>query len=248
MRRLTLLVLASLLTLTACTADPAVRDAQDHLDQVADQLKAFDPWVPEDVGYYLTQDEEYLTVYDVSGDGRDDPGRVRIKVRGRDRTPRGPMAPADVVPPGASVSLCFDLEVMLQHPVRNDARVTEADRRVNVTEIDCPEGKPGVFRPPAGLPAQTYPWLQKHLPTTLDLEAARRAVRALNLDPRIRQDVAVFDGKIGIALREPDGDCLFARVWPSTVQVWSPWRSWAAPMSPSERACSAAQAASGYSY
>ncbi|MFI6738389.1 hypothetical protein ACIBI9_36160 [Nonomuraea sp. NPDC050451] len=245
MHRLTLLALASLLTLTACTADPAVQDAQDHLDQIADLLTGFDPWVPEDVGYYLTRDEEYVTVYDVSSG---DPRRVRIKVRGKDRTPRPPVHSPGVSSPAVSVSLCFDLEVVLFHPVAKDARVTKDDRRVSVTEIDCPEGRPRVFRPPAALPAQTHPWLKKHLLTTLDLGAARRAVRGLNLDPRIRQDVAEFDGKIGIALQEPDGGCLFARVWPPTVQVWSPWRPWAPPVLPAERACSAAQAASGYSY
>ncbi|MEU4703257.1 hypothetical protein [Nonomuraea dietziae] len=249
MRRLTLFVLASLFTLTACAADPAVQDARDHVDRVADLLTGFDPWVAEDVGYYLTQEEkEHLTVLDVSGDGREDPGRVRIKVRGKDRTTRPPMASPGVSLPAVAVFLCFDLEVVAHRPVTDHVRPTKADRRVNVTQVGCPEGSPRRFRPPAVLPARTDSWLKKHLPTTFDLGAARRAVRGLNLDPRIRQDVAEFDGKIGIALQEPDGDCLFARVWPSTVQVWSPWRPWAPPVLPAERACSAAQAASGYSY
>ncbi|NRQ33417.1 hypothetical protein HII36_16405 [Nonomuraea sp. NN258] len=251
MRRLTLLALVSSLALTACAADPAVQDAHDRLDLVADQLTGYDPWIPEDVGYHLTRDEEYVTVLDVSGDGRGDPGRVRIRVRGRDRTPQPPRRPEDVPAtpsPAAVVFLCFELKVL--QPMWGDrSPVRKPDRRVDVTEIDCPAKiPPRTFRPPAVLPAHTDAWLKKHLPTTLDLDAARRAVQGLDLDPRIRQDVAEHDGRIGVALRMPDGGCLFARVWPSIVQVWSPWRPWAPPVLPAERACSAAQAASGYSY
>ncbi|MGN9780281.1 hypothetical protein ACTMTF_02560 [Nonomuraea sp. ZG12] len=248
MRRFTLLVLASLLTLAACVTDPAVRDARDHVDRVADQLTGYDLWIAEDVGYHLTREEEYVTVLDVSGDGDGDPGRVRIKVRGKDRTPRPPTGSSDTPSPPEVVFLCFDLKVI--QPARaGHRRVRKTDRKVDVTEIDCPESAPPRgFRPPATLPAETSSWLKKNLPTTLDLDAARRAVRGLRLDPRIRQDIAEHDGRIGIALREPDGTCLFAQVWPTTVQVWSPWRSWAPPVLPAERACSAAQAASGYSY
>jgi hypothetical protein len=247
-RRLTLFVLASLLTLTACATDPAVQDARDHVDRITDQLTGYDPWIPEDVGYYLTREEEHVTVLDVSGDGHRDPGRVRIKVRGKDRTPPPPMGPSDAPSPVGVVFLCFDLTV-IQRARADHSRVRDTDRRVNVAEIDCPESAPSrSFRPPATLPAQTNSWLRKHLPTTLDLDAARRAVRGLDLDPRIRQDIAEHDGKLGIALREPDGDCLFARVWPTTVQVWSPWRPWAPPALPVERACGAAQAAAGYSF
>ncbi|GAA3467571.1 hypothetical protein GCM10018965_021240 [Nonomuraea roseola] len=71
-----------------------------------------DPWVAEDVGYYLTQEEEeHLTVLDVSGDGREDPGRVRIKVRGKDRTTRSPMASPGVSLPAVVVFPCFDLSL-----------------------------------------------------------------------------------------------------------------------------------------
>ncbi|WP_329082054.1 hypothetical protein [Streptosporangium sp. NBC_01469] len=248
MRRLTPLVLASLLTLTGCATAPAVRDAREHADRIADQLKGYDPWIAEDVGYHLSREEEYLTVLDVSGDGHDDPGRVRIRVRGKDRTPQPPIGPADTPSPAAVVFVCFDLEVV--KPARaNHIKARKEDWRVNITEIDCPKSTPRrSFRPPARLPAQTHAWLKKHLSTALDLDAARRAVRGLHLDPRIRQDVAAYDGKIGIALRAPDGDCLFAQVWLDIVQVWSPWRPWAPPALPAERACSAAQAASGYSY
>ncbi|MGJ6969045.1 hypothetical protein ACSDR0_44840 [Streptosporangium sp. G11] len=237
-----------MLTLTGCAADPAVRDAREHADRIADQLKGYDPWVAEDVGYHLTREEEYLTVLDVSGDGHDDPGRVRIRVRGKDRTPRPPLGPADTPSPAVVVFVCFNLEVIEPAPA-NHIKAREEDRSVTITEINCPKDVPWrTFRPPARLPAQTDSWLKKHLPTTLDLDAARRAVKGLDLDPRIRQDVAAYDGKIGIALREPDGDCLFAQVWPNIVQVWSPWHSWAPPVLPAERACSAAQAANGYSY
>jgi hypothetical protein len=211
-------------------------------------LTGYDPWVAEDVGYYLTRKEKYVTVLDVSGDGHGDPGRVRIKVRGKDRTPRPPIGPSDTPAPAVLVFLCFDLKV-IQSARADHSRVRKTGRRVNVTEIDCPESAPPrSFRPPATLPARTTSWLKKHLLATLDLDVARRAVRDLDLDPRIRQDIAEHDGKIGIALREPDGDCLFARVWPTTVQIWSPWRPWAPPALSAERTCSAAQAASGYSY
>lgn len=119
------------------------------------------PWVSEEVGYRLTQDGN-LAVFDVTGDGPDEPGRVRIRVRGTDHTRS--------THPRASIS--------------------------------------------------TRP---------------------------AKQEVAEFDGAIGIALREPDGDCLFARVWHDVVEVWRPW-TWTPPVVPAERVCSAAQAASGYSY
>lgn len=248
MRRLTLLALAVLLSLTACATDPAVRDAHDRADRVADLLKGVDPWVSEEVGYRLTQ-EANVAVFDVWGDGPGVPGRVRIGVRGIDRdfTPEGftPGSPAsERSTPAAEVFLCFEVEVTYRSK-QDRSRAGLRDRWTDVTEVDCPEGRPRSFRPPAALPAGTLERLKERLPTILDLEAARRAVRGLDLDPRIRQDVAVVGDRIGIALKEPDGDCLLARVWPYLVQVWSPWR-WTPPVVPAERACSAAQAASGY--
>lgn len=249
-RRFTYLVLASLLSLSACAADPAIQDAQGHVDQVTDLLTGFDPWIAEDVGYYLTRFEENVMVLDVSGNGRDDPGRVRIKVRGRDRTPRPPMVPSATPTPRAVVILCFDLAVI--QPARVDQlplRERKLHRRVDVTEIDCPaSAPPRSFRLPARLPAHTDSWLKKHPPTADDLDDARSVVWGLDLDPRIRTDVAEHDGTIGVAFQEPDGNCLFARVWSTYVQVWSPWRPWMPPVVPAERACSAAQAASGYVY
>jgi hypothetical protein len=70
------LVLASSLTLTACVTDPAVGDARDHVDRVADQLTGYDLWIAEDVGDYLTREEPDVMVLDVSGDGHGEPGRV----------------------------------------------------------------------------------------------------------------------------------------------------------------------------
>ncbi|GGO81308.1 hypothetical protein GCM10012289_69980 [Nonomuraea cavernae] len=242
MVRLTFLALASLLSLTACAADAAAQDAREQVDRVAELLKGVDPWVSEDVGHRLTQDGN-LAVFDVSGDGPDDPGRVRIRVRGTDRAFHPP-APG-VSSPAAVAFLCFDVEVIYRSKL-DRSRAGIRDRRVTVTEVACPEGRPRSFRPPAELPDRTSTWLKKHLPTTLDVDAARQAVRGLDLDPRIRQDITEFDDKIGIALREPDGDCLLARVWPNVVQVWRPW-TWTPPVLPAERVCSAAQAASGYS-
>ncbi|MFI9848612.1 hypothetical protein ACIHFD_67240 [Nonomuraea sp. NPDC051941] len=243
MRRLIPMALACLILLTACAADPAVQDARDHAARVAETLKGIDPWVSDDVGYRLTQDGN-LAVLDISEDGPEEPGRARIRVRGRDRTLQPPIPGRSS--PAAVVFLCFDIEVTYRLKL-DRSRAGLRDRQATVSEVSCPESRPLSFPAPATIPDQASTWLKSHLPTTLDLDAARQAVRGLDLDPRIRQDVAEADGKIGIALREPDGHCLFARVWPDIVQVWRPW-TWTPPVLPAERACSAAQAASGYSY
>lgn len=146
------------------------------------------------------------------------------------------------------VVICFDLEVIAL-PKADRSLLRKPRRKVNVTEIDCPASTPPrSFRRPATLSANTESWLKKHLPTTADLDSTRRALRELNLDPRIRQDIGKYHGKIGVALRVPDGSCLFARSGADGVQVWSPWRPWMPPVLPAERACTADQAASGYTF
>ncbi|GAA2507810.1 hypothetical protein [Winogradskya humida] len=57
-----------------------------------------------------------------------------------------------------------------------------------------------------------------------DEPKVRAAVAALNLDPAIRQDFASGDGKVGVALRAAQYECIIARVAGGKVSTWRPSR------------------------
>lgn len=72
--------------------------------------------------------------------------------------------------------------------------------------------------------------------------AVRRAIASLKLDPAIRQDVAVHDGTVGVALRAAQYDCLLARVTTAGAALWRPSHT---QLAPGELSCSAQTALSG---
>jgi hypothetical protein len=51
----------------------------------------------------------------------------------------------------------------------------------------------------------------------------------LKLDPAIRQDVAAQDGRVGVALRAAQYDCILARVTSTGAEIWRPSHTQLAP-------------------
>ncbi|HLU75914.1 MAG TPA: hypothetical protein VKZ82_27305 [Nonomuraea sp.] len=171
------------------------------------------------MGWSLSQSEG-VEVFMVSEKEPGEEGWVLVRVRARGFADEAP---------ASQTARCFRIE----------ASSWDAD----LDEAECPPGSPRTFRSPAEIPGRAFDWLKEHLPVTPDLEEARRVVRALDLDDRIKQDVALVDGVLGVALREGPGECLFARVRFGTVQVWKPARI---QVMPGEGVCGASEAAYGF--
>ncbi|MEU7005012.1 hypothetical protein [Nonomuraea sp. NPDC046570] len=240
MRRLlaSLLALSLASVLVSCSADPAEEAARFRADEIARQLGRGLSWNPEDIGHWLSREKD-VTVYSVTGTryslDSGEMGRVVLRIRatatagsGVRGIPRDKAHLATPVPPLVAAP-CFEISV------------SYADAEVD--EVGCPDGPPPVFRAPAEIPDRAHQWLKSRLPKAPDLQSARDAVRSLDLDDRIRVEVADINGVIGVALYERPGVCLFARVRSVGVEVWSPSRI---QVMPGEGSCSAAEAASGF--
>jgi len=122
------------------------------------------------------------------------------------------------------VPICFRLQMGPKKDSRDD-------------DIDCPAGAP--------LPVPKDPSLQgvdQRLQSALNpvgpnQTAVRAAVAGLKLDPAIRQDFAVQNGIVGVALRASQYDCIVARVAaPGGVTLWRPSHT---QLAPGELDCSA---------
>ena len=126
--------------------------------------------------------------------------------------------------------ICFRLQLGPKEDSRDD-------------DVDCPAGAP--------LPVPQDPSLQgvdERLRNALNPvgpneAAVRAAVAGLKLDPAIRQDFAVRDGTVGVALRASQYDCVIARVAaPGDVTLWRPSHT---QLAPGELECLAGLALSG---
>ncbi|GHJ16453.1 MULTISPECIES: hypothetical protein [unclassified Micromonospora] len=109
-------------------------------------------------------------------------------------------------------------------------------------DIDCPTGDPlPVPRDPSltGVDARLRAALTRSGP---DEAAVRAAVAGLELDPAVRQEIAVRGGTVGVALRASQYDCLLARVGPTgAAETWRPSH---VQLAPGELSCSAGLALS----
>jgi hypothetical protein len=122
-----------------------------------------------------------------------------------------------------TVTRCFTLRVS---PGTESDAVPEG--------ADCPDGAPLTFAPPPAPPRLPYEELRTTLPRVpkdgrVDEAGVRRALAALDLDPKIHTEVKEDGGRVGVLL-SVDGngfdaqDCLLARVTPGATEVWAPPR------------------------
>lgn len=112
--------------------------------------------------------------------------------------------------------ICFHIQLGPDEDSRDD-------------DIDCPAGDPvPVVKDPSltGVDERLKNALQGVGP---DEAAIRAAIADLKLDPAIRQDVTARDGKVGVALRAAQYDCILARVTSAGVETWRPSHTQLAP-------------------
>ncbi|MFG1841852.1 hypothetical protein ACGFH8_25895 [Micromonospora sp. NPDC049175] len=76
-----------------------------------------------------------------------------------------------------------------------------------------------------------------------DEAAVRAAIDGLKLDPAIRTEVTAEDGRVGVALRAAQYDCLLARVTGNGAELWRPARI---QLAPGELSCDTRTSLSGY--
>lgn len=108
-------------------------------------------------------------------------------------------------------------------------------------DVDCPAGgSVPVAKDPslAGVDARLKSALKAAGP---DEPAVRAAIVDLQLDPAIRQDVTAKDGRVGVALRAAQYDCILARVTSTGAEIWRPSHT---QLAPGELPCAASVALS----
>jgi hypothetical protein len=108
-------------------------------------------------------------------------------------------------------------------------------------DIDCPVGDPlPVTKDPSldGVDDRLKTALQAAGP---DESAVRAAIVDLELDPGIRTDVMTRDGRVGVALRAAQYDCILARVTSTGAEIWRPSHT---QLAPGELSCTAGVALS----
>jgi hypothetical protein len=108
-------------------------------------------------------------------------------------------------------------------------------------DVDCPAGESvPVAKDPSltGVDARLKSALEAAGP---DEPAVRAAIIDLKLDPAIRQDVTAKDGRVGVALRAAQYDCILARVTSTGAEIWRPSHT---QLAPGELPCAAGVALS----
>ncbi|MCT9934866.1 hypothetical protein N5079_32135 [Planotetraspora sp. A-T 1434] len=203
---------AALALLTGCGADnTAEANAEAQVETMAKALSRTLVWKTEDIGFFVTQ-QKGVELLSIGGQKRSRTAPLRLVVRVIGKGVEGGGFFQDGMPtPVPDVVRCFELTVYYSD--------------VTFDGADCPQGAPLTFRARPELPSRAVEQLKKRLPRKPDLAKVREAVRRLDLDPRITQEIAESEGVIGVALWEGvDGTCLFARVRSSEVDVWHPYR------------------------
>lgn len=121
------------------------------------------------------------------------------------------------------VPICFRIQLGPHTDSRDD-------------DIDCPAGNPlPVTKDPSlhGVDDRLESALQSTGPNE---SAVRAAVAGLKLDPTVRQDIATYDGRVGVALQATQYDCILARITSAGAQLWRPSHT---QLAPGEMTCSA---------
>jgi hypothetical protein len=115
------------------------------------------------------------------------------------------------------VPICFRLQMGPKEDSRDD-------------DIDCPAGAPLTVPKDPSMEGVDERLQSALNPVGPNEAAVRAAVAGLKLDPAIRQDFAVQDGIIGVALRAGQYDCIVARVTaPGDAKLWRPSHTQLAP-------------------
>ncbi|MGC4749697.1 hypothetical protein ACLQ28_29175 [Micromonospora sp. DT201] len=122
--------------------------------------------------------------------------------------------------------ICFRLQLGPDDDSRDD-------------DVDCPAGHPPtVTKDPSlrGVDERLKSALQAAGP---DESAIRRAIADLSLDPAIAQEVTAQGGRVGVALRAAQYDCILARVTAKGAELWRPSHT---QLAPGELPCAASTA------
>ncbi|WFE53592.1 hypothetical protein [Micromonospora sp. WMMD1155] len=112
--------------------------------------------------------------------------------------------------------ICFRLQLGPEDDSRDD-------------DIECPPGDPfEVTQDPSldGVDEQLESALRGVSP---DETAVRAAIDDLKLDPAITQEVTAQGGRVGVALRAAQYDCILARVTAKGAELWRPSHTQLAP-------------------
>ncbi|MFF5639286.1 translation initiation factor IF-2 [Streptomyces sp. NPDC012825] len=197
--------------------DEGTTAAREVAGKAARLLESQRPRTAEEVGYSASGFDG-VEVLRVTGTATHDGDGVELLVRTTGFGYEGVLAPERY-----EVRRCFEIRVSPK------AEWDQEPRRVG-----CPDGPVLSFPPPPEPPRLPYEELRAELPRVpkggrADEAAVRRAVAALDMDPKIRTEVKADGDRVGVLLLVPGNhfdaqDCLLARVEPGATEVWSPSR------------------------
>lgn len=213
MRRfLPFLIALALLSLPGCGRENAAeRDAVAQVETLATALSRALFWKTEEFGFFVTQ-QEGVELLSIDGQKRSQTAPLHMVVRVVGTATEGGGFYGDGRPtPLPDAVRCFAVTVFYSD--------------VTFHGVDCPRTAPLTFPSPPAFPPHIIERLKDTLPRKPDPEKVREAIRRLDLDRRITQEILERVGVIGVALREgADRTCLYARIRPGEVEVWYPHR------------------------
>ncbi|MFF0575758.1 hypothetical protein [Streptosporangium saharense] len=221
MRRFALLLAALTLPLAGCGANPARTDFEANFERLTETLGHTRFKESEDLGFLVGQ-QKGVAVLSVPERTRRDPFRAVVKITGKGMIKVRENG-QEKLRPVPDVVGCFEA-------VASGTAFPDYFAEVSLHRVECPATDPLTFRAPAEFPPWMVERLQETLPKKPDLARVREAVRRLDLDPRVIQEIAEGEtdegeAAVGVALREgPDGDCVYARVRRGEARVWAPYR------------------------
>ncbi|MET8044883.1 hypothetical protein ABZU25_28970 [Micromonospora sp. NPDC005215] len=201
------------------THDSAVTDAAQKVDRVQSRFEADHLYQADKYVHSASQDPD-VAVLTVTGETHWQTG-VTLVLR---VTGHGVEIGAD----GSTIderdeAICFRLRLGPRDDRRDD-------------DIECPPDDPlQVAEDPSldGVDDRLKSALQAVGP---DEAAVRAALDDLKLDPAIVTEVTAQDGRVGVALRAAQYDCLLARVTGNGAELWRPAHT---QLAPGELSCAA---------
>ncbi|GGO31878.1 hypothetical protein GCM10011576_61400 [Micromonospora parathelypteridis] len=194
------------------THDSAVADAAKKVDQVLFGFE-YDHLYQADKYVHSASQNPDVAVLAVSGETHWETGVtlvLRVMAHGVEIGADGSVIDERDEP------ICFRLQLGPQDDRRDD-------------DIECPSHDPlQVVQDPSlsGVDERLKSALQAAGP---DESAVRAAIDDLSLDPAIAQEVTVQGGRVGVALRAAQYDCILARVTAKGAELWRPSHTQLAP-------------------
>ncbi|MEU8179140.1 hypothetical protein AB0B85_31690 [Micromonospora sp. NPDC049044] len=198
------------------------RDDPIHGSAVVDAAKKVDRVQARFVADHLYQADKYVH------SANQDPDVAVLKVSGETHWQTGVTLVLRVAGHGVEIgadgsviderdeAICFRLQLGPRDDSRDD-------------DIECPPNDPlQVAQDPSldGVDDRLKNALEAVDP---DGTAVRTAIDDLKLDPAIVVDVSAEDGRVGVALRAAQYDCLLARVTGNGAELWRPAHTQLAP-------------------